>query len=279
MIRNKTEETKKRLSTKTLDQAFRKEVEEGLNCSPIESKALLDIVKEIYMPYLYSNRTIHPGQMVVMGIDSMEPPGKPLEKCRFKPVVITKYNGESDDTIRLENGYRGVTVLRRIQLKRIAEEAKNQGVLLTVEDFAYKIFNCGYRTICRDLEYFRSKETIIPVRSQQKDIGRTLTHRVKAVELYIQRRVLTQIAQEMSHSLDSIKNYVNKFARVVSLTKEGHSVSEIAFIVQISPSLVEKYQGLYQRFNTPEYSERIEEIIAQFKPKKRGQENRRINPW
>ncbi len=53
MIRNKTEERKRRLSTKTLDQAFRKEVEEGLNCSPIESKALLDIVKEIYMPYLY----------------------------------------------------------------------------------------------------------------------------------------------------------------------------------------------------------------------------------
>lgn len=47
MIRNKAEERKRRLSTKTLDRAFRKEVEEGLNCSPIESKALLDIVKEI----------------------------------------------------------------------------------------------------------------------------------------------------------------------------------------------------------------------------------------
>jgi len=49
MIRNKTEERKRRLSTKTLDQAFRKEVEEGLNCSSIESKALLDIVEEIYV--------------------------------------------------------------------------------------------------------------------------------------------------------------------------------------------------------------------------------------
>ena len=278
MIRNKTEERKKRLSTKTLDQAFRKEVEEGLNCSPIESKALLGIVEEIYMPYLNDSQTIHPGQMVVMGIDIDEPPGKPLEKCKFKPIVITKYNGESDDNIRLENGYQGVTVLRRVQLERIAEEAKNQGVLLTAEDLAYKIFNCGYRTICRDLKYFRSKGITIPVRSQQKDIGRALTHRVKAVELYIQRRLPTQIAQEIRHSLNSIKNYINKFARVVSLTKEGHSVSEIAFIVQISPSLVRKYQGLYQKFNTPEYSERIEEIIAEFKPKKRGQGNRRVKP-
>jgi len=278
MIRNKTEERKRRLSTKTLDQAFRKEVEEGLNCSPIESKALLDIVEEIYMPYLHDSQTIHPGQMVVMGIDIDEPPGKPLEKCKFKPIVITKYNGESDDNIRLENGYRGVTILRRTQLERITGESKSQGVLLTVEDLAYKIFNCGYRTICRDLKYFRSKGITIPVRSQQKDIGRALTHRVKAVELYIQRRLPTQIAQEMRHSLNSIKNYINKFARVASLTKEGHSVSEIAFIVQISPSLVGKYQGLYEKFNTPEYSERIEEIIAQFKPQKGGQENRRVKP-
>lgn len=108
MIRNKTEEKKRRLSTKTLDQSFRKETEEGLNCSPIESKALLDIVKEIYMPYLHDNQTIHAGQMIVMGINVDEPPGKPLGKCKFKPIVITKYNGESDDKIRLENGYRGV---------------------------------------------------------------------------------------------------------------------------------------------------------------------------
>jgi len=278
MIRNKTEEKKKRLSVKTLDQSFRKEVEEGLNCSPIESKALIDIVREIYMPYLHNNQTIHPGQMVIMGIDVDEPPGKPLEKCKFKPIVITKYNGESDDNVRLGNGYRGVSALRRVQLKRITEEAKNQGVLLTAEDLSYKIFNCGYRTICRDLKYFRSKEITIPVRSQQKDIGRAITHRVKAVELYIQRKLLTQIAQEMSHSLNSIKNYINKFARVASLTKEEHSVSEIAFVIQISPNLVRKYQELYEKFNTPEYSERIEEIIAQFKPKKGGQENRRVKP-
>jgi len=278
MIRNKTEERKRRLSTKTLDQAFRKEVEEGLNCSPIESKALLDIVKEIYMPYLYDNETIHPGQMVIMGIDIDEPPGKPLGKCKFKPVVITKYNGEPDDNIRLKNGYQGVTALRRLQLKRIAEEAKDQGVLLTAEDFAYKVFNCGYRTTCRDLKYFRSKRIVISVRSQQKDIGRALTHRVRAVELYIQRKLLTQIAQEMRHSLNSIQNYINKFARVASLTKEGHSISEIAFVVQISPNLVKKYQELYEKFNTPEHSERIGEIITQFKPKKRGQENRRVKP-
>lgn len=89
--------------------------------------------------------------------------------------MITKYNGESDDNIRLESGYQGVTALRRLQLKRIAEEAKDQGVLLTAEDFAYKVFNCGCRTICPDLKYFRSKRTVIPVRSQQKDIGRALT--------------------------------------------------------------------------------------------------------
>ena len=85
--------------------------------------------------------------MVVIGIDIDESPGKPSGKCKFKPIVITKYNGESDSNIGLGNSYQGVTALRRVQLERIAEEAKNQGVLLTAEDSAYKIFNCGCRTI------------------------------------------------------------------------------------------------------------------------------------
>jgi transposase len=48
----------------------------------------------------------------------------------------------------------------------------------------------------------------------------------------------------------------------VARTRDGHSVDEIAFLMQISPSLVRAYQELYERYNTPEYQERIEEIIA-----------------
>ncbi|MCH8962859.1 MAG: hypothetical protein IH820_16505 [Bacteroidetes bacterium] len=34
----------------------------------------------------------------------------------------------------------------------MAHEALDQGALLTAEDLAYRIFNCGLRTISRDLK-------------------------------------------------------------------------------------------------------------------------------
>jgi len=42
-------------------------------------------------------------------------------------------------------------------------------------------------------------------------------------------------------------------------------VDEIAFLMQISPSLVQAYQTLYEQYNTPEYQERHDEIIATVK--------------
>jgi hypothetical protein len=103
------------------------------------------------------------------------------------------------------------------------------------------------------------------LRSQQQDIGRAITHRVQAVELYLKRYTFTRIGQRIHHSLSSIANYIVTFTLVVAHTRDGHSVDEIAFLMQISPSLVRAYQELYERYNTPEYQERIEEIIATIK--------------
>lgn len=128
--------------------------------------------------------------------------------------------------------------LRRKQLARMASEAMDQGALLTAEDFAYRIFNCGMRTITRDLKALREQGITVPLRSQQKDIGRALSHRVEAVELYLERKTYSQIRQRIHHSHESIKNYVTTFAAVATMTKQGMSVKEIAFLLQISPALV-----------------------------------------
>ena len=155
--------------------------------------------------------------------------------------------------------------MRRQQIARMAQEALDQGALLTAEDFAFRIFNCGLRTISRDLQALTEEGFTVPLRSQQQDIGRAITHRVQAVELYLKRYTFTRIGQRIRHSLSSIANYVVTFTLVVAHTRNGHPADEIAFLMQISPSLVRAYQELYQRYNTPEYQERIEEIIATVK--------------
>ena len=55
------------------------------------------------------------------------------------------------------------------------------------------------------------------------------------------------------------------FTLVVAHTRDGRSVDDTAFLMQISPSLVRVYRELYERYNTPEYRERIDGIIATVK--------------
>jgi len=60
----------------------------------------------------------------------------------------------------------------------MAHEALDQGTLLTAEALAFRIFNCGLRTISRDLQALAAQDIVVPLRSQQKDVGRA-TGKVK----------------------------------------------------------------------------------------------------
>ena len=265
MIRNAEREQLNRLAVKTLDQIFVTRAKEGLGCSMFEAQALTDLVKKVYFPWLSQPDAIQAGQLVLTAVSADEPGTKPLSRCKMVSVVLTLYAGEQDHRLRLEHGRQGVTQLRQRQIYRMAQEALAQGALLTAEDFAFRIFNCGLRTISRDLQALAAEGQIVPLRSQQKDAGRALTHRVQAVELYLKRYTFTQIRQRIHHSLASIANYVTSFCIVAVHTRDGHSVEEIAFLMQISPSLVRAYQELYERFDKITYRERIDELIAQVK--------------
>lgn len=262
MIRQPALEQQHRLSVKTLDQVFTAQAREGLGCSLFEAQALTELVKEVYFPWLAQPDAIQAGQLAMTAVSAEEPGHKPLSQCKMVPVVLTLHAGEEDHRYRLAHGSQGTVALRQRQIERMAQEALDQGALLTAEDLALRIFNCGLRTISRDLKALAEQGIVVPLRSQQKDVGRALSHRVQAVELYLKRYTFTQIGQRIHHSLRSIANYVISFALVVAHTRDGHSVDEIAFLMQISPTLVGQYQELYQRFNVPAYQARIDELIA-----------------
>lgn len=262
MIRQPALEQKNRLMVKTLDQVFVARAQEGLGCSLFEAKALTDLVKEVYFPWLAQPEAIQAGQLVLTVVSAEEPGHKRLKYCKMVSVVLTLYAGAEDYQYRLAHGPNGVAALRQRQVERMANESLDQGGLLTAEDLAFRIFNCGLRTISRDLKALAAQGAIVPLRSQQKDAGRALTHRAQAVELYLKRYTFTQIRKRIRHSLSAIANYVVTFTLVVAHTRRGHPVEEIAFLMQISPTLVRQYQELYERYSTPAYRERIDEIIA-----------------
>jgi hypothetical protein len=163
---------------------------------------------------------------------------------------------------------KGVTALRQHRLIRITNEAIQQGGVLTVEDLAHRIFNCGTRTICRDIKELKNLDIILPLRSTMKDMGRTLSHRKLIVERWLLGDEYSQIARKTNHAISSVHNYVGKFKRVVALHIQGIDVVNTAFLVRISSELVNEYVALWQ--NTKVIDARREELLKSFEKKQQS---------
>lgn len=96
------------------------------------------------------------------------------------------------------------------------------------------------------------------------------SHKVRIIELWLDRQGFDQIARRVHHSLlgagigfiadlgfdqiarwvhhspQSIKRYVSAFLRIVVLHQQGMAEEEIAFVTRSSPRLVQDYLALYQ---------------------------------
>lgn len=232
-----------RLKVKNLDSHFERELLEGLNCSPIEAKALVEVVHRIYGGYFETSGTIKPGQILFEVISEESTPPMSLKESRMIEVLLTIDSGKEDLEIRERSG---VISLRRHRLQRISMEAYQQGGLLTVEDIANRLLNCGERTICRDIAALKTRGIILPLRSTVKDMGRSISHRLSIVKEYLLGKEYSEIGRITNHSVMSVGNYVEKFKRVVALHHEGYDRKTISFLVKLSISLVGEYLQIYK---------------------------------
>lgn len=242
MINNSSLQKWDRLKQKQLDQMFTQKLLAGLNCSPFEATAIMDVVYDVYRPFFDNPASLQPGQMIIQAVSLDSHPGTKLSECSQRSIILTIDSGEQDLNVREKEG---VTGLRRYRLQRICNEAFQQGALLTVEDIANRILNCGERTLCRDIQALKKKNIILPLRSTIKDIGRSLSHRTQIVEQWLKGKEYTQIVQATNHSLTSIQNYIEKFKRVAGLVELNYEVKTIAFLVKISEPLAEAYIRIY----------------------------------
>lgn len=246
MINNSNYYRWDRLNAKNLDQQFVNEIVHGLNCSPFEASAVLETVYRVFGDYFDASENLKPGQIKLSVVSLEVQNSQRLSEAKQVTVTLTLTDDKEDLPIRKQAG---VVALRRHRLQRICQEALDQGGLLTVEDLAYRIFNCGQRTICRDLKYFRDNDILIPLRSTVKDIGRTLSHRVLIIKHWAKGKQYTEISRDTAHSLKAIQNYVDKFKRTIALYHAGYNVTKISFLLRLSAALVEEYIELYQQLD------------------------------
>jgi hypothetical protein len=243
MIQNTAVQKWHRLQQKQLNQQFFNEMVRGLECSPFEAKAILNTVYQVYAPYFEISPALKPGQLLFQVVSCETSPSTQLAESQQVTVILTLDAGEEDLQIRKHHGVIG---LRHHRLQRVCHEAFQQGGLLTIEDIAIRLFNCGERTLSRDLTLLQAQGITLPLRSTVKDMGRSISHRSLIVQEWLAGKEYSEISKTTHHSIPSVKNYVSKFKRVVALAKDGHEVQTIGFLVKLSPSLVQEYYSLYQ---------------------------------
>lgn len=242
MINNSSLAKWDRLNSKQLDNQFQNDIIKGLNCSPFEARAILDSVHKVYSDFFDLSPTLSPGQIQFVVTAVENGPSKSLKDAEMVNVTLTLDAGNEDIEVKKENGVVG---LRQHRLQRICQEALVQGGVLTIEDIANRIFNCGERTLVRDIKALKQQGIVLPLRSTIKDMGRTLSHRVLIVEKWLQGMEYLHIAKSTNHSPSAVSNYVRRFKQVVTLATENYDVHSIAFMAHISRPLAEEYIKLW----------------------------------
>ena len=247
-----------RIDIKTLERLFANVITEGTNCSAFESDVIVEKAKEVFAIGDHAEgQILQPGQMVWTAIDLNEPPGKPLKDCQLRRIILTHIAPKEDAEVR--RAY-GPAAKRRQQILRMSVEAKDQQALLTQEDLA-EILDTDVRTIRRDMQALRKDDILVPTRGQIKDIGPGVTHRVKAISLFLQEKEPVEIARAIKHSLTAVERYIDTFCRVVYCQRMFRNNLKTALVVGVSMATVNTYLTLHtDACEDPAYRERLHEI-------------------
>lgn len=250
--------TQDRLAVKTPEAAFLHVLREEFNFSPRVSQELLSTVKEMLVGGAPSS-AVRPGQVRLVVASLKAPFGPPLADAEKVEVTLTVDAGREDGEVKTEQGLGG---LRQGRILRLTEEALEQGGVLTQEDLA-RVLSVDRRTIVRDIKVLKAEGHLVQTRGVVKGVGRGQTHKVRIIELWLDRVGYDKIVRWMHHSAQAIKRYVSIFLRVVTLHRQGMSVEEISFLTQSSVRLVKEYLKVYEAaMAKPPRREKLEEELA-----------------
>lgn len=233
--------TQERLAVKTPEAAFLHVLQEEFHFSPRVSRELLSTAKEMLVGGVPSS-AVRPGQVRLVVASMKAPFGPSLADTDKVEVTLTVDAGAEDAEVRRAEKAEG---LRRGRILRLTEEALEQGGVLTQEDLA-RVLGVTRRTIVRDMQILQAEGHLVHTRGAVQGVGRGQTHKVRIIELWLDREGYDKIARWLHHSAQAIKRYVSTFLRVVVLHRQGRSVEEIAFLTQSSVRLVKDYLGVYE---------------------------------
>jgi len=231
-----------RLQEKTLKNSLILHLMEnyGYQSKPRVAEALIIDLLSIHAESSKDASELKPGQMVWPAVLKTEKHGngKTLTKTKSKQVILSVV--ADSDILDYSRGVKTSRILAK-RIARIVNEAYHQGGVLSQADIAL-IFNLSQAKLSKlVLKYQKEKEVMLPLRGVVHDIGRSITHKVKIINMYTQNYSTKDIARATSHAPSSVDRYIRDFQRVKILYERGMILSEIAYITSLSENLVSEY--------------------------------------
>ena len=209
---------------------------------------------------------IHEGQIVLHAASASEPPGKRISEIKTVPIHLT-FHDRTDIRVLSEEG---TSALRKHKVIRMANEALDQGGLLTQEDLSVLLCS-SRRTIRRDIKELKVQGIEVPTRGTLQDIGPGVTHKSKVVKMWLEGYEYTDIERKTGHSGFSVQRYLSGFSKVVRFYSRGYSLPEIRELADMSERLIQEYLDLYEIFkDRPESQIRFQQILSEPLPSKKS---------
>ena len=243
---------------KNPESAVINEISKRFNLTPILAQAYFKEIKGLFEEHFKAPK--EEGVIIFEAIRMEDPPGKQLSECRRIPVRLTLDMGGDLDIYR----QRGLKAMRQARILRLASVAYEQGALLTQEDLS-RLLSSSVNTIKRDLAALREDFAPVPTRGNVKDIGPSVSHKTRIVQLYLTNMDFQYVIIRSRHSQKAIERYLKTFTQVARLWLAGHSEEEISLITGISAYLCKEYLDLVKQYHE---TERFKSLFDDFPGKK-----------
>lgn len=253
---------------KTPEQVFVNSLRKEFELSPAESQGILELAKSC----LFGEIPQTLGMLRFLCASRKAKHGKPLGEQDMVRVELLLDGGIEDlDVLRTQ----GSKAVRQRKILRLSEEAYLQGGLLTQEDLG-RLLQVSSRTIRSDIAELVQDGNFVHTRGFDHDIGRSLSHKSRIVDLYLQGLTYDEIMRRSRHSAHAIKRYVMTFGRLLLLINRGvTSARELARLLLLSERLVGEYLELFEQHKEEgkwpvSYVELLGQLKALYPSKKKG---------
>jgi hypothetical protein len=241
-----------RLGLKTASEAIIERLGQDFNLAPLVARTLFEQMRNYFESYYHLKNDT--GQLTYLAVSATSPAGRAVGECQRLAIKLSLYT--TDDLVALRQG---IGALRQSRIKRLTEEAYEQGALLTHEDLSC-LLSSSLSTIKRDVSQLRDQALSVPTRGQIKDIGKGVSHKTQIVQDYLAGYTFSEIEWRRRHSVGSIRRYCDDFVRVVRLGAKKLSLLDIRNSTGLSEGLIKQYLALYDECEPD--NERLQLLLA-----------------